>query len=111
MAPLRAKSNIGARIITNDRRSSMPLVQLRREQRVAAKGTPALRLSCPKRFNGNVSRRFCIFRYALLVRSSSLTQAAETVADHTLIKAAPSFSKLTAAGFLAFLATLFIIVI
>ena len=40
-----------------------------------------------------------------------LDPSSETVADHTLIKAAPSFSKLTAAGFLAFLATLFIIVI
>lgn len=40
-----------------------------------------------------------------------LDPSSETVADHTLIKAASSFSKLTAAGFLAFLATLFIIVI
>ena len=40
-----------------------------------------------------------------------LDPSSETVADHTLIKAAPSFLKLTAAGFLAFLATLFIIVI
>ena len=40
-----------------------------------------------------------------------LDPSSETVADHTLIKAVPSFSKLTAAGFLAFLATLFIIVI
>lgn len=40
-----------------------------------------------------------------------LDPSSETVADHTLIKVAPSFSKLTAAGFLAFLATLFIIVI
>ena len=40
-----------------------------------------------------------------------LDPSSETDADHTLIKAAPSFSKLTAAGFLAFLATLFIIVI
>lgn len=35
----------------------------------------------------------------------------KTVADHASIKAAPSFSKLTAAGFVAFLATLFVIVI
>ena len=35
----------------------------------------------------------------------------ETVANHASIKAAPSFSKLTAAGFVAFLATLFVIVI
>lgn len=40
-----------------------------------------------------------------------LDPSSETVADHTIIKVAPSFSKLTAAGFLAFLATLFIIVI
>lgn len=40
-----------------------------------------------------------------------LDPSSETLADHTLIKAAPSFSKLTAAGFLAFLVTLFIIVI
>ena len=35
----------------------------------------------------------------------------KTVANHASIKAAPSFSKLTAAGFVAFLATLFVIVI
>ena len=40
-----------------------------------------------------------------------LDPSSETVADHTLVKAVSSFSKLTAAGFLAFLATLFIIVI
>lgn len=35
----------------------------------------------------------------------------ETVVDHASIKAAPSFPKLTVAGFVAFLATLFVIVI
>lgn len=35
----------------------------------------------------------------------------ESVAEHASIKAAPSFPMLTAAGFVAFLATLFVIVI
>ena len=101
----------GARIISIDRRS--------------AHATGAIAQGATRRSEGDAracashvqSASTATFRddFAFSVRALGsfelLDPSSETVADHTLVKAAPSFSKLTAAGFLAFLATLFIIVI
>lgn len=101
----------GARIIPVDRRS------------IHASGTIAQGVTCRSEANARAyaphaqSASTATFRDDLTfsVRALGafelLDPSNKTVADHASIKAAPSFSKLTAAGFVAFLATLFVIVI
>lgn len=101
----------GARIIPVDRRSdhaSGAIAQgvTRRSERDARAYAPYAQSASTATFRDDFA-----FSVRALGAFELLDPSSETVADHTLIKAAPSFSKLTAAGFLAFLATLFIIVI
>lgn len=101
----------GARIISIDRRSvhtSGAIAQetSRRSERGARACAPHVQSTSTATFRDDFA-----FSVRALGAFELLDPSSETVADHTLIKAAPSFSKLTAAGFLAFLATLFIIVI
>ena len=97
----------GARIISIDRRSVRTSGAIAQESERDAR-------ACASHVQ-NASTATFRDDFAFSVRALGafelLDPSSETVADHTLIKAAPSFSKLTAAGFLAFLATLFIIVI
>lgn len=101
----------GARIISIDRRSvhtSGAIAQetSRRSERGACAGAPHVQSASTVTFRDDFA-----FSVRALGAFELLDPSSETVADHTLINAVPSFSKLTAAGFLAFLATLFIIVI
>ncbi len=101
----------GARIIPVDRRSdhaSEAIAQgvTRRSERDARACASHVQSASTATFRDDFA-----FSVRALGAFELLDPSSETVADHTLIKAAPSFSKLTAAGFLAFLATLFIIVI
>lgn len=99
----------GARIISIDRRSvrtSGAIAQetSRRSERGAR--APHVQSASTATFRDDFA-----FSVRALGAFELLDPSSETVADYTLIKAVPSFSKLTAAGFLAFLATLFIILI
>lgn len=101
----------GARIISIDRRSvrtSGAIAQetSRRNERGARACTSHVQSASTATFRDDFA-----FSVHALGAFELLDPSSETVADHTLIKAVPSFLKLTAAGFLAFLATLFIIVI
>ncbi len=101
----------GARIIPVDRRSvhtSGVIAQetLRRSERGARACASHVQSASTTTFRDDFA-----FSVRALGAFELLDPSSETVACHMLIKAAPSFSKLTAAGFLAFLATLFIIVI
>lgn len=101
----------GARIISIDRRSvrtSGAIAQetSRRSERGARACAPHVQSASTATFRDDFA-----FSVRALGAFELLDPSSETVADHTLIKAVPSFLKLTAAGFLAFLATLFIIVI
>ena len=101
----------GARIIPVDRRSahtSGAIAQgtTRRSEGAARAYAPHAQSASTATFRDDLA-----FSVRALGAFELLDPSSETVADHTLIKAAPSFSKLIAAGFLAFLATLFIIVI
>ena len=51
----------GARIISIDRRSVHTSGAIAQETSRRSERGARARPSCPKRFNGNVSRRFCIF--------------------------------------------------
>lgn len=101
----------GARIISIDRRSvhtSGAIAQetSRRSERGAARAPLMFQSASTATFRDDFA-----FSVRALGAFELLDPSSETVVDHMLVKAAPSFSKLTAAGFLAFLATLFIIVI
>lgn len=101
----------GARIISIDRRSvhtSGAIAQetSRRSERGARAGAPHVQSASTATFRDDFA-----FSVRALGAFELLDSSSETVADHTLVKAVPSFSKLAAAGFLAFLATLFVIVI
>ena len=101
----------GARIISIDRRSvrtSGAIAQetSRRSERGARACAPHVQSASTATFRDDFA-----FSVRALGAFELLDPSSETVADHTLIKAVSSFSKLTAAGFLAFLVTLFIIVI
>lgn len=101
----------GARIIPVDRRSDHASEAI--AQGVTRRSEGDAR-ACASHVQSASTATFCddfAFSVRALGAFELLDPSSETVADHTLIKAAPSFSKLTAAGFLAFLATLFIIVI
>lgn len=102
----------GARIILVDRRSDHASEAI--AQGVTRRSEGDAR-ACASHVHQSASTATFRDDFAFSVRALGafelLDPSSETVADHTLIKAAPSFSKLTAAGFLAFLATLFIIVI
>ena len=101
----------GARIISIDRRSvhtSGAIAQetSRRSERGARACAPHVQSASTATFRDDFA-----FSVRALGALELLDPSSETVADHTSIKAVPSFSKLAAAGFLAFLATLFVIVI
>lgn len=101
----------GARIISIDRRSvhtSGAIAQetSRRSERGARACSSHVQSASTATFRDDFA-----FSVRALGAFELLDPSSETVADHALVEAVPSFSKLTAAGFLAFLATLFIIVI
>lgn len=101
----------GARIISIDRRSVRTSGAIAQEtSRRSERGTRTCASHVQSASTATFRDDFA-FSVRALGAFELLDPSSETVADHTLIKAAPSFSKLTAAGFLAFLATLFIIVI
>lgn len=96
----------GARIIPVDRRSDHASGAIAQGVTRRSEGASHVQSASTATFRDDFA-----FSVRALGAFELLDPSSETVADHTLIKAAPSFSKLTAAGFLAFLATLFIIVI
>ena len=101
----------GARIISIDRRSVRTSGAIAQEtSRLSERDARACASHVQSASTATFRDDFA-FSVRALGAFELLDPSSETVADHTLIKAAPSFSKLTAAGFLAFLATLFIIVI
>ena len=100
----------GARIISIDRRSVRTSGAIAQETSLSERDARAC-ASHAQSASTATFRDDLAFSVRALGAFELLDPSSETVADHTLIKAAPSFSKLTAAGFLAFLATLFIIVI
>lgn len=100
----------GARIISIDRRSVRTSGAIAQETSLSERGARACASHAQSASTATFRDDFA-FSVRALGAFELLDPSSETVADHTLIKAAPSFSKLTAAGFLAFLATLFIIVI
>lgn len=100
----------GARIISIDRRSVRTSGAIAQETSLSERDARACASHAQSASTATFRDDFA-FSVRALGAFELLDQSSETVADHTLIKAAPSFSKLTAAGFLAFLATLFIIVI
>lgn len=100
----------GARIISIDRRSVRTSGAIAQETSLSERDARACASHAQSASTATFRDDFA-FSVRALGAFELLDPSSETVADHTLIKAAPSFSKLTAAGFLAFLATLFIIVI
>lgn len=100
----------GARIISIDRRSVHTSGAIAQETSLSERDARACASHAQSASTATFRDDFA-FSVRALGAFELLDPSSETVADHTLIKAAPSFSKLTAAGFLAFLATLFIIVI
>lgn len=101
----------GARIIPVDRRSihaSGTIAQgaTRRSEANARAYAPHAQSASTATFRDDLA-----FSVRALGAFELLDPSNKTVADHASIKAAPSFSKLTATGFVAFLATLFIIMI
>lgn len=100
----------GARIISIDRRSVRTSGAIAQETSLSERDASACASHAQSASTATFRDDFA-FSVRALGAFELLDPSSETVADHTLIKAAPSFSKLTAAGFLAFLATLFIIVI
>lgn len=101
----------GARIISIDRRSVHASGAIAQGATRRSEGDARACASHVQSASTAMFRDDLAFSVRALGAFELLDPSSETVADHTLIKAAPSFSKLTAAGFLAFLATLFIIVI
>lgn len=100
----------GTRIISIDRRSVRTSGAIAQETSLSERDARACASHAQSASTAAFRDDFA-FSVRALGAFELLDPSSETVADHTLIKAAPSFSKLTAAGFLAFLATLFIIVI
>lgn len=101
----------GARIIPVDRRSthtSEAIAQgvTRRSEGTARTYAPHAQSASMATFRDDLA-----FSVRALGALELLDPNNETVVDHASIKAAPSFPKLTVAGFVAFLATLFVIVI
>lgn len=101
----------GARIIPVDRRSDHASGAIAQGVTRRSEGDARTCASHVQSASTTTFRDDFAFSVRALGAFELLDPSSETVADHTLIKTAPSFSKLTAAGFLAFLATLFIIVI
>lgn len=101
----------GARIIPVDRRSDHASGAIAQGVTRRSEGDARACASHVQSASTATFRDDFAFSVRALGAFELLGPSSETVADHTLIKVAPSFSKLTAAGFLAFLATLFIIVI
>ena len=101
----------GARIIPVDRRSV--LASGANTQGATRRSEANVRAYAPHVQSASTAtfRDDFAFSVRALGALELLDPSSETVADHTSIKAVPSFSKLAAAGFLAFLATLFVIVI
>ena len=100
----------GARIISIDRRSVRTSGAIAQETSLSERDARACASHAQSASTATFRDDFA-FSVRALGAFELLDPSSETVADHTLVKAVPSFSKLTAAGFLAFLATLFIIVI
>ena len=100
----------GARIISIDRRSVRTSGAIAQETSLSERDARACASHAQSASTATFRDDFA-FSVRALGAFELLDPSSETVADHALIKAVPSFSKLTAAGFLAFLATLFIIVI
>ena len=101
----------GARIIPVDRRSvhaSEAIAQgvTRRSEGTARTYAPHAQSASTATFRDDLA-----FSVRALDAFELLDPSNKTIANHVSIKAAPSFSKLTAAGLVAFLATLFVIVI
>lgn len=101
----------GARIIPVDRRSvhapeSIAHGATRRSEANARTYAPHTQSASTATFRDDLA-----FSVRALGAFELLDPNNETVADHASIKAVPSFPMLTAAGFVAFLATLFIIMI
>lgn len=101
----------GTRIISIDRRSVRTSGAIAQEESRLSERDARACASHVQSASTATFRDDLAFSVRALGAFELLDPSSETVADHTLIKTAPSFSKLTAAGFLAFLATLFIIVI
>lgn len=101
----------GARIIPVDRRSNHASGAIAQGVTRRSEGDARACASHVQSASTATFRDDFAFSVRALGAFELLDPSSEAVADHTLIKAAPSFSKLTAVGFLAFLATLFIIVI
>lgn len=101
----------GARIIPVDRRSDHASGAIAKGVTRRSEGDARACASHVQSASTATFRDDFAFSVRALGAFELLDPSSETVADHTLVKAVPSFSKLTAAGFLAFLATLFIIVI
>ena len=101
----------GARIISIDRRSVHASGTIAQGATRRSEGDARACASHVQSASTATFRDDLAFSVRALGAFELLDPSSETVADHTLIKTASSFSKLTAAGFLAFLATLFIIVI
>ena len=101
----------GARIIPVDRRSDHASGAIAQGVTRRSEGDARACASHVQSASTATFRDDFAFSVRALGAFELLDPSSETVAGHTLIKAAPSFSKLTAVGFLAFLATLFIIVI
>ena len=101
----------GARIISVDRRSahtSGAIAQgtTRRSEGAARAYAPHAQSASTATFRDDLA-----FSVRALGALELLDPSNKTVANHASIKAVPSFPMLAAAGFVAFLATLFIIVI
>ena len=101
----------GARIIPVDRRSDHASGAIAQGVTRRSEGDARACASHVQSASTATFRDDFAFSVRALGAFELLDPSSETVADHTLVKGVPSFSKLTAAGFLAFLATLFIIVI
>ena len=101
----------GARIIPVDRRSDHASGAIAQGVTRRSEGDARACASHVQSVSTATFRDDFAFSVRALGAFELLDPSSETVADHTLVEAVPSFSKLTAAGFLAFLATLFIIVI
>lgn len=101
----------GARIISIDRRSVRTSGAIAQETSRLSKRDARAFASHVQSASTATFRDDLAFSVRALGAFELLGPNNETVAGHASIKAASSFPKLTAAGFVAFLATLFIIVV
>lgn len=101
----------GARIISIDRRSAHTSGAIAKGATRRSEGDARACASHVQSASTATFRDDLAFSVRALGAFELLDPSNETVAGHASIKAASSFPKLTAVGFVAFLATLFVIVI